>query len=156
MNKAVIRYLHSFYLNGTVIKMFGIDIIAGAFIVLCAFLLNKILEWRLYLITGGMDVEAFKTALLSASAETAKQFLFDTKVFVVLFFLVLLIFLFSALCFSAVSQYAVWSLLFKKKTAYTHKKILSWLGLFAAFLLLGSAVLLAYFPLNVFIHFLLP
>ncbi|MBI4152290.1 hypothetical protein HY495_01155 [Candidatus Woesearchaeota archaeon] len=156
MKNAFVRYLHSFSLNSTVIKTFGIDLLASALIVLCAFLLNKILEWRLVLITGGKDVESLKTALLSASTDTAQQFLFDTKVFVVLFFGVLLLILLFTLVCSAVSQYGVWSLLFKRKTAYNQKNILPWLKLFAAFLLLGLAVLLVYFLLITLLHFLLP
>lgn len=150
------RYLKSFYPTRVVGFTFGWDIIATSLIAIFVFLFNKILEWRLYVLAGGEDLATFKATILSGSVEVSKQFLSDSRTFTVVYFGGIIIVILLALLIAAVSQYFVWSLLLKKKIAFTKRIVFRWLKLFAVFPLFILAAILAYLILIQLANALLP
>lgn len=150
------RYLHSFYLNKIIVTTLAIDVSATLLITGFWFLFNKLLEWRLYLLTGGKSVDALKATLLSGSSDTTQLFLHNTKVFAYLFFIGIILLFILTVLITASSQAAVWSVLTKQKMHYNYKKLLPWCKLFLVFLLFAAAAFVLSTLILLLLTFILP
>lgn len=156
MKTLFFRYLKSFYPTRVVGFTFGWDIIAASLIAIFVFLFNKILEWRLYVLTGGKDLATFKATILSGSVEVSKQFLSDSRTFTVVYFGGIVIVILLALLIAALSQHSVWSLLLKRKITFTKRIVFQWLKLFTVFPLFVLAAILTYLIFIQLVNALLP
>ncbi len=150
------RYFKSFYLNRTVAAAFGMDLLAVSLISLSVFLFNKLLEWRLYLLTGGKDLETFQATLLSTSTNAAQQFFHGSRMFALIFFSGVVFLILFALLVSALSQQTNWSILSKKKIAYSRQTTFRWFKLFFAFILFTFGAAAAYAVLRLAFNLFLP
>ncbi len=150
------QYLDSFHFKRPFTRLLAIDYITVFIIGLSLFLFNKILEWRIFAITGGKGIEEFKATILAGSVDASKAFLSNVKIFTYLFFIGVALSIILIVFLSAISQYIIFSILKKEKIGLTKKTISRWSGLFLAFLLFALGYSLLYIPLRFIVNLLLP
>ncbi len=156
MKSELSHYLKSFHFKSTFSGLLLIDYITVFIISLFLFLFNKLLEWRIYAVTGGRGIEEFKAMIISGSVDASQAFLSNVKIFTYLFFIGLVISIIFIICLAAISQYLVFSIIKKEKIEFTKKTISRWSGLFLVFLLFALGYSLIYVPLRFVVNLFLP
>jgi len=156
MKSELSAYLQSFYFKRPFARLLFIDYIAVLIISLSIFLFNKLLEWRIFAITGGKGIEEFKATILSGSVDASQAFLTNVKIFTYLFFIGLILLSILILCLAAISQSIIFSTLKREKIELTKKTISRWSGLFLLFLLFVLGYSLVYVPLRFIVNLILP
>ncbi len=149
-------YFDSFRFKHPFSRLLFIDYITVFIISLSLFLFNKLLEWRIYAVTGGKSIEEFKAMIVSGSLDASQAFLSNVKIFTYLFFIGIVLMIILIVYLAAISQYAVFSTLRKEKMEFSKKIISRWSGLFLTFLLFILGYSLIYIPLRFVINLFLP